>query len=115
MWLAAMAGCTLSIALPARPRPPAAHLPLCPPARRKVEAEGPAPAQLRAYQQRLVEAARGGGNLILVAPTNSGKTAVAKEHAAYVLGGDPQARVVFIAPTVALATQQAGERQGGGP
>lgn len=79
------------------------------PARSKAEAEGPAPAQLRVYQQRLVQAARGGANLIFVAPTNSGKTAVAKEHSAAVLGSNPQARGVFITPTVALATQQAGE------
>jgi len=65
--------------------------------------------QLRGYQRRLVAAARSGGNFIFVAPTNSGKTAVALEHAAHVLGKDSSARVVFVAPTVALATQQAGE------
>lgn len=82
--------------------------------RRKGEAEGATPVRLRGYQQRMVEEARGGGNWIFVAPTNSGKTAVAKEHAAHVLGQGPQARVVFVTPTVALATQQAGERGGGG-
>ncbi|KAI7838087.1 hypothetical protein COHA_008096 [Chlorella ohadii] len=75
--------------------------------RQKATAQGSGPVQLRGYQRRLVAAARSGGNFIFVAPTNSGKTAVALEHAAHVLGKDSSARVVFVAPTVALATQQA--------
>lgn len=85
----------------------------CPP-RQKAAAQGCGPVQPRGYQARFIAVARGGGNFIFVAPTNSGKTLVAQEHAAHVLSRDPAARVVFVAPTVALATQQAGEAAGTG-
>jgi hypothetical protein len=64
--------------------------------------------ELRSYQRQIVEEARTGANLIVVAPTGSGKTAIAIAHCAHVLEGDPQRRIVFLAPTVALAQQQAG-------
>lgn len=99
------------LALPCRnpaPRPPAHPTSN----RRKAEEAGPTPVELRGYQQRLVEADKAGTNLIFVAPTNSGKTAVAVAHAVHVLEGNPEARVLFLAPTVALATQQAGKAAG---
>lgn len=67
--------------------------------------------QLRDYQRRVAEAARADGNLILVAPTGAGKTAVAVAHAAYVLERNPAARVLFLAPTMALAQQQTGGKR----
>lgn len=77
--------------------------------RRKAGAAPPPPKSLRTYQQRLLEAAKQGGNWIIVAPTGSGKTDVAVAYAVHVLQRDHSARVVFLAPTVALAEQQAGE------
>lgn len=44
-----------------------------------------------------------------MAPTGSGKTDVAVAYAVHVLQRDHSARVVFLAPTVALVEQQAGE------
>lgn len=64
--------------------------------------------QLRSYQQQVVQMAQTNAHLIVVMPTGAGKTLIAIEHSAWVLKADPQQRVVFLAPTVALAQQQAG-------
>lgn len=53
--------------------------------------QGSGPVQPRGYQARFIAVARGGGNFIFVAPTNSGKTLVAQEHAAHVLSQDAAA------------------------
>jgi ERCC4-related helicase len=63
---------------------------------------------LRGYQQRAVQQAAQGSNLILVCPTGSGKTAIAVAHAESVLRRDAAARIVFLAPTVPLVQQQTG-------
>lgn len=79
------------------------------PCRRKAAMAQPPLKSLRGYQQRLLEAAKQGGNWIIVAPTGSGKTDVAVAYAVHVLQRDHSARVLFLAPTVALAEQQAGK------
>ena len=81
---------------------------MCRPCRAKAEAAGPTSEQLRGYQQRVADAAKQGGNIIFVAPTGSGKTAVAVAHSVHVLQQEPAARIVFLAPTVPLAQQQTG-------
>lgn len=63
---------------------------------------------MRGYQERVAAAARQGGNLIVVAPTGAGKTLPIVVHTAHVLERDAAARCVFLAPTQALALQQAG-------
>ena len=63
---------------------------------------------MRGYQERVAAAARQGGNLIVVAPTGAGKTLPMVVHTAYVLQRDATARCIFLAPTQALALQQAG-------
>ncbi|DBA88746.1 TPA: hypothetical protein ACH3X1_004165 [Trebouxia sp. C0004] len=67
-----------------------------------------ATTQLRSYQQRALDHIKGGGNYILVAPTGSGKTRIAVELAGLLLQKTPEAKIVFLATTVALAQQQAG-------
>ena len=44
----------------------------------------------------------------MVMPTGSGKTEVALQHTLHLLKADPGARVVFLVPNNALASQQAG-------
>jgi ERCC4-related helicase len=70
---------------------------------------GPAPKALRGYQQRAVNRAATGCNMILVGPTGSGKTAIPVAHAEAMLRLNPAARVVFLAPTVPLVQQQTGK------
>ena len=45
---------------------------------------------------------------MMVMPTGSGKTEVALQHTLHLLKADPGARVVFLVPNNALASQQAG-------
>ena len=63
---------------------------------------------LHGYQQQLVECVSNGQNHIIVAPTGSGKTRVAVELAGHLFERKPTARILFLAPTVALAEQQTG-------
>ncbi|KAL4856329.1 Endoribonuclease Dicer 1 [Chlorella vulgaris] len=76
------------------------------PRMKKMAGVGPAPKALRGYQQRAVNRAATGDNMILVGPTGSGKTAIAIAHAEAMLRLNPAARVVFLAPTVPLVQQQ---------
>ncbi|KAI7843234.1 hypothetical protein COHA_003068 [Chlorella ohadii] len=76
--------------------------------RRKAGTAPPPPEALRRYQQQPVEALMAGRNVIHVAPTGSGKTAVAVAATLCMLQQDHSARIVFLAPSVALAEQQAG-------
>lgn len=78
------------------------------PRRRKAGTAPPPPEALRRYQQQPVEALMAGRNVIHVAPTGSGKTAVAVAATLCMLQQDHSARIVFLAPSVALAEQQAG-------
>ncbi len=80
----------------------------CLPCRSKLAAVGPAPSTLRGYQQRAVDLAATGCNMILVGSTGAGKTAVAVARAEALILADPAARIVMLAPTVTLVTQQTG-------
>lgn len=69
--------------------------------------------QLRGYQKEVIERASRGDNLLVVAPTGSGKTQIAVHRAAQVLG-EARGLVVMCCDTVNLCTQQAGELGAGG-
>jgi ERCC4-related helicase len=73
------------------------------------QASEPQPV-LREFQQWMLAEARSMANCIMVAPTGAGKTRVAIEHARYILQSYQDARVVFLAPHMSLAVQQAGAR-----
>lgn len=99
------------------PQSPADKLLLSPPlgpCRRRAGTAPPPPEVLRRYQQRPVAAIAEGHNVIHVAPTGSGKTAVAVAATLHMLQQDHRARIVFLAPSVALAEQQAGACKLGG-
>ncbi len=63
---------------------------------------------LREYQKAMLELASTKLNLIVVAPTGSGKTLIAIEHSHHVLKEGMHKKVVFLAPTNALTRQQTG-------
>lgn len=63
---------------------------------------------LRGYQQELLDCVSKGLNCIIVAPTGSGKTRIPVEAAGALLQRKPSAKILFLAPTVALTEQQTG-------
>ncbi|KAF5836541.1 hypothetical protein DUNSADRAFT_5829 [Dunaliella salina] len=66
----------------------------------------PAPFVLRDYQQRAVNMVlHGGGNWVVAAPTNSGKTAIFIELSRHLLLRNPKAKIVVLAPAVSLVRQ----------
>ena len=64
---------------------------------------------LYAHQEALVKAASVPGNHIIVAGTGTGKTRVAVELSRKLLLSKPKSHVVFLAQSVTLAQQQAGD------
>lgn len=65
---------------------------------------------LHGYQQQLLNCVSNGQNYVVVAPTGSGKTRIAVETAGAVLQHKADAKVLFLAPTVALTEQQTGQQ-----
>ena len=64
---------------------------------------------LHGYQQQLLNCISKGQNYIVVAPTGSGKTRIAVEIAGALLLRKADAKILFLAPTVALTEQQTGQ------
>ena len=58
-----------------------------------------------AYQQCAIEEARH-HNLLVVLPTNAGKTIIAAETIRHVLDAEAQRKIIFLAPSVPLVEQQ---------
>ena len=76
------------------------------PPRRALSAAMPRPFQLRDYQRDCIEEIER-RNVIVVLPTNSGKTVIAAEAIRLTLQREEVRKVVFLAPYAALARQQA--------
>ncbi|HDQ08159.1 MAG TPA: DEAD/DEAH box helicase [Methanoculleus sp.] len=90
-------------ASPPEYRPPAAALPAA--VARHLEERG---IFLYAHQSAAIDAIARGDNVILTAPTASGKTLAFAIPAFMLLENDPDARVLFLYPTKALAQDQLG-------